>query len=97
MHAVGFIPEEQRRKDDDVLEGNRIYRTKEDWEWRLSPAARGPDLKTEVEPSVRIVSRRIVNGKAWLEVTIFDAGFCEAPKPKGIAKGWVPRHQLLGA
>ncbi len=81
----------------DLLEGNQIYLTKEDWDQRLSPTAggrRGPVVKTEVEPSVKIVGKQMVNGKLWLQVTILDAGLCEVPKPKVIARGWVPLRMV---
>ncbi len=81
----------------DLLEGNQIYLTKEEWGQRLSATAggpRGPTLKTDVESSVKITGKQIVNGKLWLQVTILDAGLCEAPKPKVIAKGWVPLRMV---
>ena len=81
----------------DLLEGNLIYLTKEDWDQKLSSTAggpRGPALKTYVEPSVKIVGKQMVNGKLWLQVTILDAGLCEAPKPKVVAKGWVPLRMV---
>jgi hypothetical protein len=81
----------------DLLEGNQIYLTKEAWDQRLSATAGGPRgaaLKTDLEPGVKIVGKQIVNGKLWLQVTILDAGLCEAPKPKAIAKGWVPLRMV---
>ena len=81
----------------DLLEGNQIYLTKKDWDQRLSNTAGGPRglaMKTDVEPSVKIVGKQMVNGKLWLQVTILDAGMCEVPKPKVIAKGWVPLRMV---
>ena len=81
----------------DLLEGNLIYLTKEDWDQRLSATPGGPRgaaLKTDVEPSVKIVGKQMVNGKLWLQVTILDANLCEVAKPKVVAKGWVPLRMV---
>ena len=81
----------------ELLEGSLTYLTKEDWDESLSKVAggpRGPKIKTELEPTVRIVNKQVLNGRLWVEVTIFDASPCEVPKPKVIARGWVPARMV---
>ncbi len=81
----------------EVLEGNLLYLTKEEWDERLSASAAGPrgaKIKTELEPSVKLVGKQVVAGKLWLEVAILDASLCEAAHPKLVARGWVPARMV---
>jgi hypothetical protein len=81
----------------DLLQNTLTYLTKEDWDQRLSPVAggqRGAKIKTELEPTVRVVGKQLIDGKLWVEVTIFDASPCEVPKPKVISRGWVPARMV---
>lgn len=81
----------------ELFEGSLTYLPKEDWDERLSKTAGGPrgaKIKAELDPTVKVVNKQMVEGKLWVEVTIFDASPCEVPKPKVIARGWVPARMV---
>jgi hypothetical protein len=81
-----FLPLEE------LLVETLTFLTKE-WDGKLAKTAggvMGPKLKTEVEPTVKVVGNKRIDGKLWVNLAIYDASPCEVATPKVIARGWVP-------
>lgn len=91
------LPAKTKFLDRPALFHERLTYMTKSWDGRFAKVPGGPmgtKLRTEAEPTVKVVANKVIDGKLWMRVQLLNASPCEEAEPKIVSTGWVPAEMI---